>query len=179
MRVSVLGVIGAAFFGVAPPAAAEITEQWDDGFVVSHSFETAATPLEAYALTGQPARWWSDAHSWSGDADNFSMELRPGGCFCERLSDADNMLDGGARHGTVAMAWPGRRLVVDAALGPMLGLSSAGWLSFDYETLETGGTRVIVTYRVEGHGLGALSGPVDGVIGQQVAALKAALDAED
>lgn len=160
---------------MASPAVAEVTERWDDGFVVSHTFDTAASPIVAYAMTGRPAEWWSDAHSWSGDAVNFSMTLQPGGCFCERLSDADGLLDGGARHGTVAMAWPGRRLVIDAALGPMLGLSSGGWLSFDYAALEAGGSRVTVTYRVEGHGLGALADAVDGVIGQQVAGLEATL----
>lgn len=162
----VAGMAAAPAFGA--PAAAEVTERWDDGFVVAHAFDTPASPDAAYALTGQPARWWSSDHSWSGDAANLSMKLRPGGCFCEALPG------GGVRHGEVVMAWPGRQLTLDAALGPLLGAASGGWLSFVYASAGDGG-RVTITYRVEGHGLGVLADPVDGVIGEQVGRLKAAL----
>lgn len=158
-----------AALSLAAPAAAEVTERREDGFVVAHVFETPASPQAAYAMTGQPGRWWNGEHSWSGDAANMTLALEPGGCFCEALPG------GGARHGEVLMAWPGKRLTLEAGLGPLLGVASGAFLDFGYAP-SAEGTRVTVTYRVEGHGLGALADPVDGVIGEQVERLKALLD---
>lgn len=147
--------------GLAGQVEAEVIDRWDDGFVVRHGIETSLGPDDVWTAVISPAGWWSAEHTWSGDAANLTLEARPGGCWCETLPGG-----GGARHGTVAMAWPGRRLVVDASLGPLMGLSSGGWLTVELEPRDAGATLTVI-YRVEGHGLGALADPVDGVIGEQ------------
>ena len=62
-------------------AHAEVKSATDVGFEVSRTLTINATPAQVYRALGVPSRWWSKAHTYSGDARNLSMVLRAGGCF--------------------------------------------------------------------------------------------------
>ena len=88
---------------IASPANAKLSESSSAGFTTSWTGEVAATPEQIWAQLVHPERWWNKSHSWSGNAANFSMTPRPGGCFCERLPDK-----GFVEHARIIHAAPDR-----------------------------------------------------------------------
>lgn len=161
---------------IATPATAELTRSDAYGFEASHSVETSASPERSYeALSGEIAQWWSGDHSWSGDASNFYIDLKPGGCFCERLPGGGN-----AEHLRLLFYKPNDRLVFDGALGPLLTMPVNGRMTWKVEATETG-SRITFTYLVTGHpsaNLEAIAPAVDGVIGEQLDRLKELLESD-
>jgi uncharacterized protein YndB with AHSA1/START domain len=158
------------------PASAEVVKVEGSTFVVEHKLAVAAAPDAVWRALSEPSRWWSKAHSWSGNAANLSMAMRPGGCFCEALPDG-----GGAEHARVIHVAPNRLLRLSGALGPLQQGAVTGTLSF--EMMGAGqGTALVVRYVVSGYtGMDAakLAPLVDGVIGEQAAGLKRAAEAGD
>ncbi len=87
---------------------------------------------------------------------------------------------GSALHMTTVNAAPGTKLVLVGALGPLQSSGASGALTFLLAEKD-GQTTVTVTYDVGGYfkgGLDKIAAPVDGVLGQQVAGLKAAAEAK-
>lgn len=162
----------AAIFALAAtPALASIESQSPAGFAVLETAHIAAPPGQVWALLIQPARWWDSEHSYSGDAANLSLDLRPGGCWCETLPGG-----GFAEHLHVVYVAPGKTLRLTGALGPLQVMPVQGVLTFSLAPA-SGGTDVKLTYVLAGPGLGDISDAVDNVLGQQVARLKAAAEA--
>lgn len=164
----VLAAIAAATLAIAAPAQAEVKQTWEAGFRLESKATIAAPPEKVWAALGQIGKWWSSAHSWSGDAANMTLDVRAGGCFCETLPNG-----GGVQHGVVVMAMTGKTLRLSAPLGPMQdeGLSAA--LTFSLKAVE-GGTEVVMTYNVGGarpETVGFAKG-VDGVLSEQLGRLK-------
>lgn len=158
------------------PASAEVVKVEGSTFVVEHKLAVAAAPDAVWRALSAPSRWWSSAHSWSGDAANLSMAMRPGGCFCEALPDG-----GGAEHARVIHVAPNRLLRLSGALGPLQQGAVTGTLSFEM-TGEGQGTALVVRYVVSGYtgmDTAKLAPLVDGVIGEQTAGLKRAAEADD
>lgn len=158
------------------PASAEVVKVEGAAFVIEHRLTVAAAPDAVWRALSEPARWWSGAHSWSGDAANLSMQLRPGGCFCEALPDG-----GGAEHARVIHVAPNRLLRLSGALGPLQQGAVTGTLSFEMAG-EGQATAMVVRYVVSGYtGMDAakLAPLVDGVIGEQAEGLKRAAEADD
>ena len=112
---------------------------------------------------------------WSGSAANMTLELRAGGCFCERWGDSS------VEHLHIVRAEPGRALVGRGGLGPPLDLGAAGVLGWSLEPLDGGrATRLVQSYRVGGLLPGdasKLAPLVDAVLGEQLARLKAHVEA--
>lgn len=157
----------------AAPASAEVVKVEGSTFIVEHKLIVAVAPDALWRSLGEPARWWSKAHSWSGDSANFSMAMRPGGCFCEALPEG-----GGAEHARVVYVAPNKLLRLSGALGPLQQGAVAGTLSFELAG-EGAGTALVVRYVVSGYtGMDAatLAPLVDGVIGEQAAGLKRAAE---
>jgi uncharacterized protein YndB with AHSA1/START domain len=155
--------------GLAAPASAAVVADNAAGFAIEHQAVVAAPPDRVYAALGTPAAWWSSQHSWSGSASNLSLDLRPGGCFCERLPGG-----GGVEHARVVMAWPGKLLRLSGALGPLQADALTGTLSWELKPA-AGGTSVKLTYVVAGFmraGRASLPAAVDGVLGEQLGGLK-------
>lgn len=155
------------------PASAEVVKIEGSTFVVEHKLTVAAAPDAVWRALSEPSRWWSSAHSWSGDAANFSMAMRPGGCLCEALPEG-----GGAEHARVVYVAPNKLLRLSGALGPLQQGAATGTLSFELAG-EGQGTALLVRYVVSGYtGLDAakLAPIVDGVIGEQAAGLKRAAE---
>jgi hypothetical protein len=146
--------------------AAEVTISDQHGFQVVQSRESSASATAAYrAMTEQVDEWWSKDHSWSGDANNFYMNMEPGGCFCEKLPGG-----GVAQHLGLLFFKPGEQLVFDGALGPLLTMPVNGRMVWTIDQMDAG-SRITFTYHVTGHPSANLPGiapAVDGVIGEQL-----------
>lgn len=152
---------------------AEVTASDDSGFVSEHELLLAASPERAYeALTAEVSSWWDAVHSYSGKATNFSLDARPGGCFCEALPN------GGVEHLRVVHAAPGKRLNLVGGLGPLQGMGVSGTMSFELVPADDDQTRLRYRYVVHGFypgGLKPLAGPVDQVQLGQLQRLQAYL----
>ncbi|WP_425995296.1 SRPBCC family protein [Caulobacter sp. DWR1-3-2b1] len=163
----------AALALAATAARAEVADATPGGFQVKHAVEIAAPAAKVWASLVQPATWWDSSHTWSGSAANLSLAAASGGCFCERLPGGGSVL-----HMSTVYAQPGQKLTLFGALGPLQNSGAAGHMSFGLAEKE-GTTTLTVTYDVGGYmkgGLDRIAAPVDGVIGQQVARLKRAVE---
>jgi hypothetical protein len=152
-------------------ARAEVVEALPGGFQVKQSVEIAAPADKVWAALGQIGAWWSSDHTWSHDAKNLSLELKPGGCMCETLPNGG----GGVRHLTVVLAFPGKTAILEGALGPMLSSGAAGHLVWNLAAKD-GHTTLTQTYEVGGYypgGFDKIAPVVDGVLTQQIQRLKA------
>ena len=147
-------------------ACAEVLDADDDGFVSAHEVVIEATPSRVFdALVDEVHRWWDPAHSYSGDAANFSLDADCG--LCEGLDAGSGLV----RHMRVDAWRRGKWLVLGGGLGPLQRLGVSGSMSFDFEATETG-TRVVYRYTVNGRNVGAWADPVDRVQLGQLLRLK-------
>ena len=154
---------------VAGPAAAEVKSVTANGFEVATTGTIAAPADRVYAALGEVGRWWDPSHTFSHDAGNLSIELRAGGCFCERLKD-----DGSVQHLQVVYAAPGRGLRLRGALGPLQTEGVDGTLSWTLKPGE-GGINVTLSYVVGGYirsGMEQWAPKVDRVLDEQLQRLK-------
>lgn len=162
-------------FCVAPAVTAEVTHLDDHGFVSQHSLLLNTSPTRAYqALTTDIAQWWDAEHSYSGQAENFSLDAKAGGCFCEKLPNG-----GSVEHMRVAFADPGKRLRLLGGLGPLQEMAVSGSMDFILQAEGENKTRLTYRYSVGGYlpgGLKPLANPVDQVQLGQLTRLQAYVD---
>jgi dipeptidyl aminopeptidase/acylaminoacyl peptidase len=156
-----------ALLAMLPLAAgAEVKLATADAMLIRHEFRIEAPAAKAWDALVHPERYWPSDHTWSGQRESLSLDPVAGGCYCERW-------DGGsAEHGRVVMAVPGKKLAIDAALGPFLEMAISGILAVSLEEKD-GITTAVVTYRVSGdpaHRLDGLAPIVDQVLGMQFGA---------
>jgi|ERR1700756_2098359 uncharacterized protein YndB with AHSA1/START domain len=154
---------------VAGPVLAEVKSVAPNGFEVASVAMIAAPADRVYAALGEVGHWWSPSHTFSGDAANLSLELRPGGCFCERLKDG-----GAVQHLLVVYAAPDEGLRLRGALGPLQMEGVDGTLSWTLKSAE-GGTSLTQSYIVGGYirgGMEAWAPRVDRVLDEQLQRLK-------
>jgi hypothetical protein len=159
----------AAFALLAAPAGAAVKSAAPGGFEVENRVAVAAPPAAVYAEIGRIGDWWDSAHTYSGDAHNMTLDLRAGGCFCERLPAG-----GGVEHMRVVYAAPASALRLVGGLGPLQGEGVSGVLTFSLKPA-TGGTEVRLDYIVGGYlrGGGETMAPaVDQVLGAQLERLR-------
>ena len=175
-----LKVLPAAALALASgaPAAAEVVETSPDHFVTRDSATVKAAPKAAWLALIEPAGWWDSDHTWSGSAANLSLVPQGGGCFCERLPEAegaaDTGLSGSAQHMTVVMAEPAKVLRMRGALGPLQSEPVDGVLTVTLQPAAGGGTKLVWEYVVAGHmryPVAKISASVDAVMSQQLAHL--------
>jgi len=151
------------------PAFAEVADSSANGFTVKISTQIQAAPADVYARIMKVGEWWDSSHTYSQDANNLSIEERPGGCFCEKLPNG-----GGVQHMEVVLLIPGKLLRMRGGLGPLQGMATAGSMTFAL-TAANGGTKLDVTYAVTGYsaqGLNSIAAPVDHVLSEQIARLR-------
>ena len=161
-------VIGIALItGGAHRAEAQFVSPY--GFSIRSQTSIRKAPAQVYEALAQVGQWWSSEHSYTGDAKNMSIDLRPGGCFCERLPNG-----GGIEHMRVLYAQPGEMLRLSGALGPLQPLGVTGTMSLKL-TSSGGGTTVELTYSVGGFsegGFNQLAPAVSTVLNEQMNRLK-------
>jgi uncharacterized protein YndB with AHSA1/START domain len=154
----------------AAPARADVVDATDAGFSIQIASSMKATPAAVFqAITGRIAAWWSPGHTFSGNSSNLTIDPRPGGCFCERLSG------GGVQHMVVTHVNAPGLLVLHGGLGPLGTLAVAGSMSFAINAEALSNSRLVLAYDVGGYapkGLKSLATAVDMVLTEQVQRLK-------
>lgn len=163
-------VAALALASVISPAFAEVASRRDDAFTLTFEERVSASPEAILEALGRPAAWWSDAHTYSGAAANLTIDLRPGGCWCEVLPG------GGVKHGEVLLVWPEQRQVVfEAPLGPLQSMGADAVLTVSWAEADGDARLLKWTFAVQAPGAGAVAGPVDGVMAEQFGRLVAHL----
>ncbi|MBI2261144.1 MAG: ATPase [Caulobacterales bacterium] len=156
-------LLAAIVCAAAGPASAEIVARSDNGFSLSFERRVPASPEAVLNALALPGAWWSDAHTYSGSASNITVDLRPGGCWCEALPG------GGVKHAEAVLVWPEQRMVrFDAPFGPLQDIGVDAVLTMTWADAADGsGLALKWTFVVSGTGAGAMAGPVDGVLAEQ------------
>ncbi len=157
----------------AAPLQAEVVSSAANGFHVRHSVTVPVGADSAYSAFAKVERWWNPAHSYSGEASRLSLELTPGGCFCESLKG------GGVEHLRVTYVDRPQRLVLTGGLGPLLFQAVSGVMDLKFEVAGTG-TKVTMDYKVAGFANGGadkIAAPVDKVLGEQMSRYAASVTA--
>jgi uncharacterized protein YndB with AHSA1/START domain len=165
----VLFGFAALAFLAASPARAEVTSAGAASFEVRHSAEIAAPASRVWRDLGWIGRWWSDEHTYSGQARNMRLAPRAGGCWCESWGEGSSV-----EHARVILATPNQTLRMQGGLGPLQELGVTGILTFALAQ-EGERTRLTMTYRASGPGspdLAPMAPLVDKVLGEQFTRLK-------
>lgn len=157
----------------ASPAAAEVTASTETSFTVTEKVTVAAPAARVWATLIAPSAWWSSDHTWSGSAANLTLDPRAGGCWCEKLPEG-----GSVEHMRVVFFQPDKMLRMTGGLGPLQSFPASAVMTVTLApAADRKSTAVTVEYAVAGApGLGQIAAPVDGVLGAQVARLKAAAE---
>ena len=165
-------LLAAALSPLAGSAAAEVTHRADNGFSLTYERDVAASDEAIFAAIARPAAWWSDAHTYSGSASNISLDLRPGGCWCEALPG------GGVKHAEAVLVWPAQRMVrFEAPFGPLQSIGADAVLTMTWAGTEGEAGRTLKwTFVVTGPDAGAMADAIDGVMAEQIGRLAAHLD---
>lgn len=155
----------AAMLIVAPcsTALAEVTTIGPHGFESRQIVTLGLPPEAAYRHFVAIPSWWAASHTYSGDASRLSLDVRVGGCWCERLDG------GGVEHMRVVYVDAGRMIRLEGGLGPLQELGVRGVLTVSFQP-DGAGTRVTLVYRVGGWrdgGFADLAPVVDAVLAQQ------------
>jgi uncharacterized protein YndB with AHSA1/START domain len=151
----------------APPAEAAVESSSASSFVLQAEADVAASPDQTWRALGQLGRWWNGAHTYSGDARRLHVDLRAGGCWCERWGDGQSI-----EHGRVILVMEHegvRTLRFNAPLGPLQELAVTGVLTFTVAP-QAEGSKISMTYRVSGDpglNMEALAPLVDMVLMEQ------------
>src|SRR4051812_6165530 len=101
-------LIFGAFVLMAWPATAEVVSASSNGFEVRETVNLAVPPGIAFQSFAELPNWWDPDHTYSGKSENLSLNLNPGGCFCERFPDGG----GGVEHMRVTMVEPGKHVIL-------------------------------------------------------------------
>ena len=162
---------------VAGSAFAEVTDAGEGGFVsVNEVIIDASRQATWNAAIKDIGTWWDADHTVSGDASRLSITAVPQGCFCESFGAG-----AGVVHLTVTMVSPGVVIRFTGGLGPLGLMGVNGNMTWEFDDADEG-TNVRFTYAVGGYhpeGLDTMAEPVDFVIGEALARLKAHIESGD
>jgi hypothetical protein len=172
-------ILSATLLVLASPAMAEVKTKADNGFSVFHTTDVDATPDAIWKRLISPKDYWSKDHSWSGSVAGFTLDPRPGGCFCEVINDegsgAKPKTLGNVEHMRVIFAQPGKVLRMQGALGPLQSEAMLGTLTVAIAPAKSGtGSTVSFSYVAGGYMRykpADIATVVDKVIGEQFANL--------
>ena len=156
---------------VARTAHAEVIHADQHGFELREQVQLVVPAAEAMAAFAKIPAWWSKDHTYSGDAANLSLDVRPGGCFCERFPKSG----GGIEHLRVTYVKPGEVIVMTGALGPLLDEAVTGVMRVSVEGI-AGGSQMTLNYRVSGFANGGgnkFALMVDAMLADQMARYRA------
>ena len=157
--------------------SAEVLNAEHVGFTTVNEVTIDASREDVWrAALQEVGAWWNPDLTVSGDASRLSISARPQGCFCEELGDG-----AGVVHLVVTMVNPTVVLRLTGGLGPLGLMGVNGNMTWEFEDAE-GGTRVKFTYAVGGYRAGGLDGisiPVDYVLGEALARMKALIETGD
>ena len=151
-------LLAAAIMFAAAPASAEVVSRSENGFTLKFAVGAQIDPADISGALQALPQWWESSHTYTGDSKNLSLDLTPGGCWCEKLPD-NPAFDHGR---TVAVA--DDHILFHAPFGPLRGKATRADLTVSWPAVGQG-REPTWTFVVEGPGLGAMADVVDGVIG--------------
>lgn len=154
-------------------ARSEVLDAAPAGFAAQEHVHIGAPPDRVYAALIEPKHWWSSTHSFSGDAANFTLDARAGGCWCEALPSG-----GSAQHMAVVYALPGKMLRLRGALGPFQGTGTDGALTWTIKPTADGSDVTLDDANggyIKG-GFAPIAPIADKVMAEQAARLKAFIE---
>ena len=168
-------ILGATLLALSAPAAAEVKTKADNGFSVFHAADVNATPDAIWKRLISPKDYWNPDHSWSGSVAGFTLDARPGGCFCEAMQEdlpgGKTKTIGNVEHMRVIFAQPGKVLRMQGALGPLQSEAMLGTLTVAIAPAKSGtATTVSFSYVAGGYMRykpDDIANKVDTVIGEQ------------
>ena len=156
---------------IATQANGDVLDAAPGGFTISFQTEISAARIDVYnAAVNNIGDWWSDDHTYTGNAGNMYLEAKTQGCFCEKLGDS-----GGVVHLIVTFVDPGEMLRLTGGLGPLGLMGVNGNMTWEFTDSEEG-TIVTLNYALGGYmdgGLDSIAEAVDGVLVEQMTSLKA------
>ncbi len=149
----------------AVPARAAVVASDATSFTIEHRAELPMPPGTVWAALVQWDRWWSPAHTYSGEAQH--LDPVAGGLLSERWAG------GSVRHAVVLVAMPAKLLRLSGGFGPLQPLPVNAVMDFTLAAERTG-TKLVLSYRAAGPAsadLTTLAAPVDAVLGEAFARL--------
>jgi hypothetical protein len=162
---AVLAVISGMLYALSLDA--KVMDAAAGGFTIKHTFGVNKDAAEAYSLfTTKIGAWWDSEHTYSGKAENLSIDRRPNGCFCEKLGPRGNIV-----HMTVIYSDPGKILRMTGGLGPLQQFAAMGVMTTEFAG-QGPRTTVTFTYTAGGYipgGFEKLAPLVDQVMTGQMA----------
>jgi len=168
MRLALAAICSGVMLLLPSGVFATVVESDPGGFAVTVERTLGPDTPDArqalWSLLIAPDRWWSPAHTWSGDASNLSLEAKVGGCWCEKLKDG-----GMVEHARVLLVEPQHRLLLRGELGPLQHMAVTGKMEMAIGAT-SGKTSVTFSYAVGGYGLHdspGLAKAVDAVLSEQ------------
>lgn len=164
---SILAALAVLAAAIPSAARADLASVSPSAFLVQAETEVAVSEDRAWRALTRIHRWWGGEHTYSGDGGRMSLDLRAGGCWCERWGEGQSV-----EHGRVllVMAHEGvRTLRLSGGLGPLQELGASGILTFTVAP-HPSGAKITMTYRVAGDpalGLDQMAPLVDMVLMEQ------------
>jgi len=159
------GVAVLALLAAGGAAQAEVKAVAADGMTIQIVVEVPLDRDAAWARLVDVRSWWSGSHTYSGSADNLSLDAGAGGCWCEIWSGGE------VEHGRVVTVMPMSVLRVDGAFGPLQEMGVSGAMTFTLSDGSAAGkTKLTLDYKVVGSSLSRLdqlAPVVDSVLGEQ------------
>lgn len=160
MRYTLTGWVAAALL-MNVSVEADVKSASDTHFKLNLVAESPLPPEKLWQRLSEPSSWWHPDHTYSGDAQNLTLELRAGGLW------AENWDGGSVEHGRVVLVQQGRMLRMVAPFGPLQGSGMHVIWTISLEPLAEGdGTKVVFEEIASGPhltGLDKLAQAVDGV----------------
>lgn len=143
-----------------------VLENDSNGFITESDVSIRATRDRVYDALAEIHQWWDPSHSFSLDANNLSLDLRPGGYFLESWGSNDGVI-----HSTVIFAKRAEILRLSGALGPLQILGAYGTLTLQFEKSRIG-VDLTANYQVIGRNLEDWATAVEQVLFEQLVRLK-------
>ena len=112
---------------ISAQAFADVLSAGVHGFVIEITGKVDVEPSAAYDQFLRVNEWWDGDHSWFGSADNFYIEPKVGGCFCEINGEQQ------AQHMQISFVNPGREIRMLGGLGPLQMMGLHGAMSWKFE----------------------------------------------
>ena len=166
-------IVSASLAACGTSASAEVKSSSPFGFAIENKAVVKAAPDQVFQALGRVSGWWDSRHTYSGKAENLSLGLKAGECFCEQLPGG-----GSAEHMRVVLSQPGQLLRLQGGLGPLQAEGAAGTMTFALKAVP-GGSEITHSYIVGGYlrpGGDKLAPAVDKVLAQQLTGLVRHLD---
>jgi hypothetical protein len=153
---------------------ADVVDSSANGFTISIERQVNVSQQQAYRQFSRVGEWWLADHTYFGKSENLSFDLKAGGCFCEIENDKQVL------HMTISFVNPENEVRMIGGLGPLQMMGISGGMSWSFEAISEGKTKITHRYQVSGSingGLDKLAAIVNKVQTMQVDSLVSKLSA--